>query len=307
MGAEPRGAVSIGVFDGLHLGHRAILERALAHARERDGECVVLTFDPHPDVVLSKDAFRIPTPLTPLREKRARLSALGVHRLDVLPFTREMAALSPEAFIERYVLAPHAPHAVVVGEGFALGRGRVGDTTRLRAIGQQHGFELDAVPLFHLDGAPVSSTRIRELLAEGRVAEAARPLGRDYALDGRVVTGTAIGRTLGFPTANLQLHEEKLVPRDGIYAVRVGIGDQAPDRPGAMSIGMRPTFAGTTRTLEVHLIDFEGELVGRELTVEFIGWLRAEQRFDGPAPLIEAMRADVVEARRVVASRNAPG
>lgn len=299
-------AVAIGVFDGLHRGHRAILERARARAAERGGRTIVVTFDPHPDVVLAREGFRLAAPLTPIGEKRARLAAMGVDGLDLVPFTRELAALEPEAFVAAHLVGPHAPHTVVVGDGFALGRGRSGTVERLSAIGRGHGFTVEAVPLVEWEGAPVSSTRIRALLAEGRVADAARLLGREYTLTGSVVTGEGIGRTLGYPTANLRLHEEKLLPRDGIYAVRVGIGDERPLRPGAMSLGVRPTFDGKVRTLEVFLLDFDAPLVGLDLTLALVDWLRAEERFEGPAALVEAMGRDVAETRRRLAATAPP-
>jgi len=291
-------AVAIGVFDGLHLGHRALLERAVGRARARSARSVVLSFDPHPDVVLSRDAFRIPAPLTPLPEKRARLVAMGVDEFRVLPFTRELAALTPEAFVERELVKPYAPSALVVGEGFALGRGRSGDAGRLRAIGLDHGFEVDVVPLLHVDGAPVSSTRIRTLLAAGQVAPVAQLLGRPYGLSGTVVRGDGIGRDLGYPTANLRLHDEKFLPADGIYVVRARLAAENAWRPGAMSIGMRPTFDGRVRTLEVHLLDWRGDLLAAELEVEFVDWLRPEIKFDTPAALVAAMDHDVAETRR---------
>ena len=153
------------------------------------------------------------------------------------------------------------------------------------------------MPLLELDGAPVSSTRIRGLLGEGRVAEAARQLGRRYGLSGVVVTGEAIGRTLGCPTANLRLHEEKFLPADGIYAARARIGGEADWRPAAMSIGVRPTFGEQARALEVHLLDWSGELVGRELEVELESWVRGQIKFESPAALSEAMQADLREIR----------
>jgi riboflavin kinase/FMN adenylyltransferase len=164
------------------------------------------------------------------------------------------------------------------------------------------------VPLLERDGAPVTSSRIRGLLGAGRVAEAARLLGRRYTLAGRVVPGQAMGRSLGFPTANLQLHSEKLVPSFGIYAVWVRVPGETAPVMGAMSIGIRPTFGGTVPTLEVHLLDWTGELLGRSLEVEFVDWLRPEHRFDSAPALIEAMRADVAETRRrLVAGTPLPG
>ena len=291
--------VAVGVFDGLHLGHRQILERALAR---RDGDrCVVVSFDPHPDLVLSPRFHAVP-PLTPLPERRERLLAMGVDALDVVPFTRELASLPPERFVEDFLMARHAMRALVVGENFALGKGRAGNVGWLRSYGATRGFEVEAVPLLELDGAPVTSTRIRGLLGEGRVAEAARLFGRRYSLAGRVVSGRAVGRTLGYPTANLQLHAEKLVPAHGIYAVWARIGRDPSLVMGAMSIGVRPTFGGGAPTLEVFLLDWQGDLLGRELEVEFAHWLRPEVAFESTEALIEAIGRDVEETRRRLAA-----
>jgi riboflavin kinase/FMN adenylyltransferase len=292
--------VAIGVFDGLHRGHGLILERALARARPRGARCIVVSFDPHPDVVLSP-SFKALPPLTPLPEKHERLAALGIAELDVLPFTRELAALGPEAFVDSQLVERHHPFALVVGENFALGHRRAGDVQRLREIGRTRGFEVEAVPLVEIDGAPVSSTRIRALLGEGRVAEAARLLGRRYALSGAVVHGDGIGRTLGFPTANLRLHEERVVPTDGIYAVWTRIAGGPERRAGAMSVGVRPTFGGQVRTLEVFVLDWSGELPGLELEVEFADWIRPERKFPSREALIAAMEEDVAEVRRRLA------
>ena len=300
------GATAVGVFDGVHLGHRAILERALARAREAGGPCTVVSFDPHPDVVLAK-TFQPVAPLTPIPEKRARLAALGVDRMIVLPFTRELASLEPEAFVAEHLVTPLAPRWLVVGENFALGRGRAGNVPRLRAIGAAQGFEVDAVALCVLDGEPVTSTRIRASLAAGRVDEAARLLGRRYNLAGRVVRGDGVGRTLGFPTANLRLHEEKLAPAHGIYAVWVRIGSGSEWRRGAMSIGVRPTFGGGAPTLEVFVLDWSGDLYGADLEVEFESWLREEQRFESPGALRTAIESDVAETRRRLATRAEAG
>ncbi|HEY2955021.1 MAG TPA: bifunctional riboflavin kinase/FAD synthetase [Candidatus Eisenbacteria bacterium] len=290
-------SVAVGVFDGVHLGHARILERAVARARAHGARCVVVSFDPHPDLVLAP-RFEAMPPLTPLPERRERIAALGADALEVLPFTRELAQLSPEEFVDRFLVAVHRPVALVVGENFALGRGRAGNVTRLREIGTRRGFEVEAVPLVEMDGGTVNSTRIRALLAEGRVAEAARLLGRRYGLAGTVVRGDAIGRTLGYPTANLRLHEEKVVPADGIYAVWTRFQGEREWRAGAMSVGVRPTFGGQVRTLEVHVLDWNGELLGRELEIEFADWLRPERRFESPEALTLAIGEDVSEVRR---------
>ena len=299
------GAVTIGVFDGLHLGHLDILRRALERAREDQGPCVVLSFDPHPDLVLAP-SFRALPPLMPIPEKRDRLRELGVDAFELIPFTRELASLSPEAFVDRHLVGAFHPSWLVVGENFALGKGRAGNLERLTVIGETHGFRLDAVPLRRVDGSPVSSTRIRECLAAGQVAQAGRLLGYRYALTGSVVRGDAIGRTLGFPTANLRLHEEKLVPSHGIYAVWTRLDGEPRPLAGAMSIGVRPTFGGETPTLEVHLLDWSGELAGRTLSVEFVDWLRPELRFDGPEALVAAMHEDVRQVRQRLAEGAPP-
>ncbi len=296
------GAIAVGVFDGVHLGHRALLARALERAA---GErTVAVSFDPHPDVVLARE-FRPFAPLTPLPEKQARIERMGIE-LRVLPFTRELARLEPEVFVERHLVTPFAPRWLVVGEDFALGRARAGNVARLRELGAQHGFEVDALPLHVADGAPVTSTRIRELLAQGGVAEAARLLGRPYGFTALVVGGDRVGRTLGFPTANLRLHDEQQVPAHGIYAVWARLASRSEWHMGAMSIGVRPTFGGGLRTLEVHLLDWDGDVYGQDLQVAFVDWLRPEVTFRSADALVAAMHTDVIEARQRLAAIAAP-
>ncbi|MCC6652568.1 MAG: bifunctional riboflavin kinase/FAD synthetase [Candidatus Eisenbacteria bacterium] len=286
--------VAVGVFDGLHRGHRVLFDRALALAS--GGRCVAVSFDPHPDVVLARE-FRALAPLTPLPEKQLLLARMGVE-LHVLPFTRELAGLSPETFVDEHLVRPFGPACLVVGADFALGRARAGNVARLREIGAERGFTVEAVDLLQEQGGIVSSSRIRDALAEGRVGEAAGLLGRRYSLTGLVVHGDKIGRTLGWPTANLRLHDEKLVPALGIYAVWARIAGDGEWRAGAMSVGIRPTFDGKLRTLEVHLLDWDGDIYGRDVEVQFVEWLRPELRFDGREALIEAIRADVENTRR---------
>ncbi len=287
------GAVAVGVFDGIHLGHQALLVRT--RERAAGGSVVAVSFEPHPNVVLARE-FRPYAPLTPLPEKHARFARLGVE-LHVLPFTRELAALEPDVFVRRHLVEPFAPRWLVVGEDFALGRGRAGNVARLRELGTRSGFEVDALPLHVAAGAPVTSTRIRALLAEGRVAEARELLGRPYGFTGLVVGGDRLGRTLGFPTANLRLHDEQLVPAHGIYAGWARPAGETAWHMGAMSVGVRPTFGGGLRTLEVFLLDWNGDLYGQDLAVAFADWLRLEQAFPDSESLVAAMTADVAEAR----------
>ena len=290
--------VAIGVFDGVHLGHVEILCRAIERARSFGGRCVVVSFDPHPDLVLAPAGFRFPAPLTPLPERRRRLLELGVDEPRVLPFTRELAALEPEDFVDRHLVPAFQPRALVVGEGFALGRGRTGNVARLARIGATRGFEVDEVPLLQVDGEAVSSTRVRAALAEGRVNDAARLLGRDYGFAATVVPGHGIGRALGYPTANLRLHEEQMLPGDGIYAARIRLGEDPLWRPAAMSIGVRPTFDGRVRQIEAFVLDWSGDLVGAGVEVRMIDWLRQEIRFESPEALVNAMDNDIKEVRR---------
>lgn len=295
-------AVAVGVFDGVHRGHQSLFERA--RGRAAGGRAIAVSFDPHPDIVLAKE-FRSVPPLTPLPERHERLARLGIE-LHVLPFTRELAALSPEAFVDEHLLRPFAPGWLVVGENFALGRARAGNVERLRAIGRGAGFEVEAVPLLVIGGAPVSSSRIRTALAAGEVAEAARLLGRPHELVGRVVHGESVGRSLGYPTANLRLHDEKQLPADGVYAVWVRGAAGARALPGAMSIGTRPTFGGIGRVLEVHVLDWQGDLYERDLDVAFVDRLRPQARFDSREALVAAMDADVAEVARRLASAQPP-
>jgi riboflavin kinase/FMN adenylyltransferase len=272
-------------------------------ARARGLRTVVVTFDPHPDVVLARP-FRAVLPLTPIPEKRERLRARGIDHLEVIPFTRELAGLAPEAFVGTHLVEPLEMKRLVVGADFALGKGRAGHVGRLAEIGAAMGFSVEAVPLLELDGEIVSSSRIRELLGAGHVAEAARLLGRRYDLGGRVVPGEAIGRTLGYPTANLRLDEEKFLPADGVYAAWARLEGEAVLRPAAASLGTRPTFGGATHAIEAYLLDWSGDLTGRELSVELVDWVRGQERFEGPEPLRAAMARDVAAVRgRLAADR----
>jgi riboflavin kinase/FMN adenylyltransferase len=297
--------VAVGVFDGLHRGHRAIIDTALARAKESSAATAVVTFDPHPDAVLGKAPAE--PPLTSAREKKDLLRRWGVDDVVVLPFDKEMAALEPEAFVRRYLLEDLGMIRLVTGRDFALGRGRRGNVPFLEALGERLGFAVDAVTLLDEHHGAVSSTRIRGALRGGDVGFAAELLGRPYALVGRVVHGHGIGRTLDFPTANLDLIEPQLLPADGIYAGWVHVPGQATGPgpggavAGAISLGLRPTFDGHERAFEVFLLDWQNDLRGTVLKVEFVDWIRRQEKFDGAAPLVEQMGRDVAEVRRVLA------
>jgi riboflavin kinase/FMN adenylyltransferase len=300
-GSEPH-VVAVGVFDGVHRGHQQILARAKARADAAGVELAVVTFEPHPDAVLGKTPPR--PPLTPVGEKRELLGKAGAARVEILHFDREMAALEPEVFVRRYLIDALAMIGLVAGQDFALGRARKGTMAYLSDLGLRWGFTVESVPLLHDDDGPVSSTRIRTFLAEGRVADAARLLGRPYRIEAQVGKGLGLGKELGFPTANLELLEHQALPADGIYAVFVTTPDGVRRR-GAMSIGVRPTLGEGERTTEVFVLDFDGDLRGRPLLVEFVAWLHEERRYESLDALRLGIAEDVRETRRILSDVDA--
>jgi riboflavin kinase/FMN adenylyltransferase len=288
--------VSIGVFDGVHRGHRTILDRAVAAARERGAASVVVTFDPHPAKVVGRP---VPLMLGNLHQRCHLLGDLGIDRMFVLPFTREISEWTPEEFVRRLLVDTlHAVH-VVVGENFRFGHRQSGDVELLAKLGDELGFTVDAVPLLSGDDEPMSSTWIRNRIADGDVAAAAAGLGRPYSVGGPVVRGNGRGRPMGYPTANVEVREDSAVPGDGVYAgwlVRAS-GERLP---AAISIGTNPTFDGTERRVEAYVLDAELDLYGEHVVVEFTERLRGMVKFDGVEPLIEQMSADVAQVRRVL-------
>src|SRR5881396_2796006 len=275
----PGSVLTLGNFDGAHLGHQAIVRRAVARARESAGLAVALTFEPHPVAVLAPG--RAPLMLQTLHDRLASLAGLGIDVTVVQRFTRAFAALDPEAFVRDFLLRHVELAYVVVGYNVNFGRDRAGTSETLRALGARLGFGVEVVgPVAAGDGEQVSSTRLRTLLQAGDMPRARALLGRSYALRGRVVVGDRRGRTLGFPTANLHLRAGLLLPPDGVYAVGVEVDGRAHE--GLLNIGVRPTFAGRRRTIEVHLLDFSGDLYRRWLVVKLIERLRGEEAFSGP-------------------------
>jgi riboflavin kinase/FMN adenylyltransferase len=291
----PPAWVTIGNFDGVHRGHRAILDRVIGHAREAGGEAAVVTFDPHPRCVLQPD--RCPPAVTTLEEKASILDELGVDRLVVLAFDLEMSRWSAEHFCERLVTA-FALRTLVVGHDFALGHKRQGDIAFLRDWGSRCGFDVEALDPVSYGGEPFSSTRIRAALAAGDVAAAAELMGRPWFIDAEVEHGEKRGRALGFPTANLAIPKGKELPARGIYATRVRARDAW--WMAATSIGVRPTFGGDHVTVEPHLLDFEGEMYGERVRCEFVARLREERAYATAAELVEQIGRDVEETRRLL-------
>jgi len=283
--------VTIGNFDGVHLGHRALVERATAAAARRGARAIAVTFDPHPAAVLRPDA--VPAALQSLEERVTLLRALGCDEVVVVPFDAAFAAQEPTEFVDRLLVERLAAELVVVGENFRFGRGAAGDVSLLEALGVQRGFAVDAVGLVDVGHGPVSSSALRALLAAGDLEAVSRGLGRAFRIEGEVVRGEGRGRTIGIPTANVAVPEGLALPGDGVYACWA-VSAGRTRAPAVVNIGWRPTFGGTARTVEAHLLVDDGpDLYGQRLTLEFAARIRGEQRFEGPEALVAQIRADI--------------
>jgi riboflavin kinase/FMN adenylyltransferase len=292
-----RTVATIGNFDGVHLGHRAILARVCQRARELGGQAVAITFNPHPVKVL-RPAVNLPLLTTP-DQKLQLLADSGLDAVVVLPFTPEFAALPAREFVRRYFYERLKAREVVVGHDYCFGRGREGNIDLLKEMGETLGFTVQVVWAVEADGAVASSSLIRALLRLGKVTEANRLLGRPYGVAGRVIQGKGRGaKLLGVPTANI-LSANELLPASGIYAVWVQWG--ATTLPGVANIGTCPTFDNDELSLEVHLLEFSGNLYGESLEVQFVTRLREEQRFPSLETLAAQIRTDIAAARRVLA------
>jgi len=294
MSAQARPiALTIGVFDGLHRGHQEIIAATLTEARSRGGSAWVATFDPHPDSVVRGTPDR--PWITPPGERASLLHAMGVDRVETVRFDEEVRALTPEGFLDR-VLGPGAPlQALVAGPDFHMGKGRIGDRPYLEALGEKRGFVYREVAFLELEGGKLSSTRLRQEIAAGAVDRAADIMGRPYTLEGTVGSGAGRGTTLGFPTANLEVRPEKLLPAPGIYLSQ----NQFDGRswPGITYVGSAGTFGPGPLRVEVFLIDFAGALRGRWLKTLLISQLRADRVFRSADELIRAMDDDLARAR----------
>ena len=287
-------ALTIGAFDGIHLGHQCLIQQVRVAAERIAGESVVLTFDPHPDLILHPERRRLY--LTMLEE---RLSLLEAHEVDhtiVLRFDQELARVPAEEFMGR-VCRAMALRELWCGPGFRLGAGGRGTVAVLERIGRDRGYTVQEANCFTLGDQVVSSTLIRQMLGDGRVDEAARLLGRPFLLRGEVVHGDHRGRTIGFATANIAVPEEQFVPADGVYACQVQLAGETTSRPAVTNVGVRPTFGSLRRTVEAHLLDWNGDLYGTTVRVAFVQRLRGEQKFGGIDELVAQIRADVATAR----------
>ncbi|GAA1436738.1 bifunctional riboflavin kinase/FAD synthetase [Nocardiopsis tropica] len=299
---QGRSVVAVGVFDGVHRGHRAILEAAVGRGRDLGLPVVVVTFDPHPRAVLTGTA---PPVLTPLERRVELLGEYGADAVCVLGFTKDLSSLAPEEFVRRVLVDRLHAAAVVVGEDFRFGHRAAGDVAALAGLGAGFGFTAYGVALV-ADGEAITSTRVRALLAEGAVAEAAGLLGRPHRVEGEIVHGAARGRELlGFPTANMDLLPGTAVPGDGVYAGWLSrvtpVAGHETRWPAAISVGTNPTFDGAERTVESYALDRDDlELYGVRMTVDFTARIRGQERFDSIEELIVAMRRDVDRCREVL-------
>lgn len=308
ISSDPTSVVTVGTFDGVHIGHRAILRYLVNRAAERDGTSVVVSFDPHPREVVHGEEVPL---LTTVPERAEIMEGLGIDRFIVIPFTDAFSRLQADAFVRDVLVRHIGLQEIVIGYDHAFGRDRRGDADLLTELGREHGFEVDVIPAQVVEEHVVSSTEVREALTtEGDVKLAAQLLGQPYAVTGRVVKGDGRGRKIGFPTANLEIdHPRKVIPADGVYAVRVyrlpmdktdadlafgttSTGERLEAYEGMMNIGRRPTFTGLDFAVEVHLLDFEGTLYGEDLRVEFVDRMRDERKFDSIEALIEQLSRD---------------
>lgn len=291
--------VCLGVFDGVHRGHRALIDRARVTADGLGIAVSVMTFDPHPLAVLHPE--RAPKMLASVSERKELLLAAGADNVYVLDFTEATSHLTPRDFVERIVVNQLSTRVVVVGKNFWFGHEASGDVQVLTALGVEYGFEVHSIDIQGGGGAQWSSTNVRHLIAAGEVVSAAEILGRDYQLGGLVVHGDERGRELGFPTANLRIDQSRAVPADGVYAGWVTTGGLGR-LPAAISIGTNPQFDGAERRIEAYVLDrTDLDLYDQELTVDFVARVRGQAVFDDLGALVEAMNLDVATTRKLLA------
>ena len=289
--------VALGNFDGFHLGHQAVVSRAIARAFHERRRAIVATFDPHPVRLFKPDVP--PFRLTTLDQREALFAHAGADAMLVFEFDRKLAATDAEAFVADILARRIGAAGVITGDDFTFGKGRTGDVALLKALGAEHGVGAEAVAQVLLDGERISSGRIREELIAGNTGAATRMLSRDFAIAGLVQRGDARGRELGYPTANLELGDYQR-PKYGIYAVRVTL-DDGSEHPGVASLGVRPTFEPPQELLEAHLFGFDGDLYDRTIEVALHAYIREEEKFGDVADLVAQMRQDEAAARRLLA------
>ena len=294
--APQKGTIlTIGVFDGLHAGHQHLLEKLKQRAAEHDLLSVVVTFNPHPQSVLHPQNQL--SRLSDVENRTKSLKELGINMVAVISFTPEVAQLGAREFIS-LLKKQLRMQAIIVGPDFALGRDRGGNIDMLRSLGSEMKFSVEVVPPFTINGEVVSSTLIRQALAQGDMKKVERLLGRYFRLGGKVITSDKRGRVLGFPTANLDIKPQQALPDNGIYATITQVDGR--QFPSATNVGTRPTFGNGKKTVETHLLNYKGDLYGKEISVGFVQKLRDEQHFPSPEELKAQMRKDVLEVEAIL-------
>lgn len=290
-------AVTFGVFDGIHLGHQAVINTLLKHAAHDNLASVLVGFYPHPLAFLAPE--RCPPLLTPLPKRVEILQQFGVDEIVMLSFDAQIASMSPEAFVERVLLEKCRAKHVVVGYACQFGKNRAGNAERLVELSNGYAFDVSVVPPTEIDGAPVHSTRIREALAQGDLRQSAQLLGRPYSLIGTVVHGDGRGREIGFPTANIET-QNQVYPPNGVYAIRAKLEERWLD--GVLNIGMRPTFNGVNIQVEGHFFNFDEIIYGKRVEIFFVKKIRSERKFPNIEFLIQQIQRDIAAATEILAS-----
>jgi riboflavin kinase/FMN adenylyltransferase len=288
-------AVALGNFDGVHRGHQLIFERTKKEAREANGESIAFTFEPHPLKVLQTD--RCPPLITPFKKKMMFIERAGIDVVICAEFTRDFATMSAREFVKSILIDRLGIHTIIVGYNYSFGRGRQGGVEDLENYAREFGFRLKVVGPLRVDNQTVSSSAIRRLIERGEMPEAARLLGRHYMVLGKVIWGTARGRLLGVPTANVEILNE-LYPKKGVYAVEVLIDSETYE--GVANVGVNPTFGGNRFSVEVHILDFDRDIYGKEIQVAFIQRIRGEKAFETSKTLVEQIGKDIARARSIL-------
>jgi riboflavin kinase/FMN adenylyltransferase len=292
-------AICLGNFDGVHVGHQRLFERTVAAAERLGGDAVVYTFEPHPARVLAPDLA--PPLITDRARKLELIAAAGIDVCILEPFTPELAAIEPNAFLDDIIVGVLGARAVIVGYDFTFGHDRAGTTDVLRARGAELGFEVEVVPQLTVDGLVASSTKIRDFALLGKLDGVRMLLGRNFDIDGEVVPGDGRGRQIGVPTANVSVDADMLLPKPGVYAVMTTLLETSEQFAGVANLGTRPTFVSAgALSLEVHMFDFDRDIYGSRVRVELVERIRGEQKFDGIDALVAQIRADVERAKQIL-------
>lgn len=294
----PFAVVTSGTFDGVHLGHQKILNRLKDIANAKGGESVIITFFPHPRMVLFNDSQNLKL-LNTISEKIQLLEQFGIDHLVIIPFTREFSEIDSSSFIQNILIDKIGAKVLVIGYDHRFGKNREGSFSYLQENAPKYGFEVVEIPRHDIENMGISSSKIRQAIQEGNVEQASLLLGGYYFLGGKVVKGKQLGRTIGFPTANIYVVEDyKLIPADGVYAVFITYNNQT--LKGVLNIGKRPTIEGKDRTIEVHIFDFDKEIYGENLSIQFVKKIRNEQKFDNLESLKTQISLDVVTAKNIL-------